>query len=392
MWRRVEIGNFRSIEEARVDLAPLTLLVGPNGSGKSNFVDAIVFARDVAVDAAAAIDRRRGLLSLRRWLPTKLGGQVSIDVRAAKTQERLDTDFVRHQFTIASERAHRWSFKGEIIEAVSGKRVKARVERRGKQIVGGGLEDALKSIELTSSASVMPFARQLKGLKQAKALTDVRCFRLSPESMRRLQVPTESARLDETGANLATALESLKEDRARYDSLLSVMRKIVPGLHDISVEPLDEYLAIKFIQAQANGKKATFAALDMSEGALRALGIVVAALQMRDDELVIIEEPEVSIHPGAAHLLFEVLASASKRGAVLVTTHSPDLLDAAGVGAEEEILVCDYRDGTTRIGPMAEAQRDLVRRKLLTVGELMRAEPLRIEGAPPDVIVPGAQT
>jgi predicted ATPase len=68
---------------------------------------------------------------------------------------------------------------------------------------------------------------------------------------------------------------------------------------------------------------------------------------------------QVSIHPGAAHLLFQVLAVAAERGAVLVTTHSPDLLGAAKLGAGEEILVCAYRDGTTRVGPMAESQRDL---------------------------------
>ena len=79
-------------------------------------------------------------------------------------------------------------------------------------------------------------------------------------------------------------------------------------------------------------------------------GILVAAQQMTPDELLIIEEPEVSIHVGAAQLLFDVLKDASRRGAVLVTTHSADLLDAA---RDEEILVCSYRDGVTKIGPLA---------------------------------------
>jgi type I restriction enzyme M protein len=209
--------------------------------------------------------------------------------------------------------------------------------------------------------------------------------------MRGISVPTDSVRLDESGANIATAFQAVREDRDDYESLLAAMKKIIPGLVDITVEPVEEYLSMKFSQAQANGKKARFSASDMSEGALRALGILVAALQMRDDELLIIEEPEVSIHPGAAHLLFDVLRRASQRGAVLVTTHSPDLLDAARCDDEEEILVCDYRDGTTRIGPMAESQREIIRKGLFTVGELMRAEPLRIEGEPPAVIAPGSE-
>src|SRR3712207_7511297 len=115
----------------------------------------------------------------------------------------------------------------------------------------------------------------------------------------------------------------------------------------------------------------------MSEGAIRALGILVAAQQMSRDELLLLEEPEVSIHPGAAAVLFEFLKQASRRGAVLLTTHSAELLDAA---KDEEILVCDYREGVTHIGPMEKEQRRLVKEGLLSAAELMRSEPLRIEG------------
>jgi type I restriction enzyme M protein len=98
---------------------------------------------------------------------------------------------------------------------------------------------------------------------------------------------------------------------------------------------------------------------------------------MLRDELLIIEEPGVSIHAGAATLLFEVLKSASLKGSVLVTTHSADLLDAA---RDEEILVCQYLDGITQVGPLATSQRNLVREGLFSLAEIMRAEPLRIEG------------
>ena len=59
-WRRVDLRNYRSIESVSVELAPFSALVGPNGSGKSNFADALVFARDVATDAASAVERRGG--------------------------------------------------------------------------------------------------------------------------------------------------------------------------------------------------------------------------------------------------------------------------------------------------------------------------------------------
>ena len=113
--------------------------------------------------------------------------------------------------------------------------------------------------------------------------------------------------------------------------------------------------------------------------------ILTMAERMEQDELLIVEEPEVSIHIGAAGLLFDVLKRASERGAVLLTTHSADLLDAA---SDEEILVCDYAGGTTSIGPLSTVQREIVKEGLFSVAELMRSERLRIENTPARTLDP----
>jgi type I restriction enzyme M protein len=97
---------------------------------------------------------------------------------------------------------------------------------------------------------------------------------------------------------------------------------------------------------------------------------------MRPHELLIVEEPERSVHLGAAGFLYEVLREAADQGAVLVTTHSADLLDAA---RDEEILVCEYADGVTRVGPLDPSQRQIVKEGLFSLSELMRSEPLRIK-------------
>ena len=67
MWQRVSLRNYRSIEQADVVLAPFTVLVGSNGSGKSNFADALLLATEISFDAEAAIKRRGGITSVRRW-------------------------------------------------------------------------------------------------------------------------------------------------------------------------------------------------------------------------------------------------------------------------------------------------------------------------------------
>jgi uncharacterized protein (TIGR02646 family) len=407
MWRRVDLKNYRSIESVSVELAPFSALVGPNGSGKSNFADALVFARDVATDAAAAVERRGGIAGLRRWRPTK-PSDVTVDIRAAKLQAELDTNYVRHQFTIHSGASGRWTFRKERIEAVRQGEAYFWIERtagklkmspppyRGSPTYPGSIggrgapvqppprqPSVVAPAPLSESASAMVLARQYHSLSSEAALRNVRRVRLNPEAMRQPQPTTENTRLDESGSNVGVAYRSLRAPAQAQ--VLAAMQKIVPGLSVISVEPFDRFLLLKFDQRQPGGHDAKFSATEMSEGALRALGILVAAQQMTPDELLIIEEPEVSIHVGAAQLLFDVLEQASRRGAVLVTTHSADLLDAA---RDEEILVCSYRDGVTNIGPLASAQREIVRQGVFSVAELMRSEPLRIEGEAPAAAEP----
>ncbi|WP_437735203.1 N-6 DNA methylase [Sorangium sp. So ce1335] len=385
MWRRVELRNYRSIAEASVDLAPFTVLVGPNGSGKSNFADAIVFARDVATDAATAVERRGGIAGIRRWQPADEDDrtEVHVDIRAATSREALETDYLRHRFTIRAAGDGSWAFHNEIIELFVRGAPVLSVERTPeglevetepeKRVISSG-----SAPPLSETASAMVFARQLADFTRATALRNVTRIRLDAEAMRKPQVATENTRLDESGSNIAVALRSLDaEGQAR---VLAAMQRIVPDLLRIAVEAFDRFLLLKFEQRQPGGHVARFSASEMSEGALRALGILVAAQQMTGDELLIIEEPEVAIHVGAAQLLFDVLKDASTRGSLLITTHSADLLDAA---REEEILVCSYRDGVTQIGPLSSAQRDVVRQGLFSVAELMRSEPLRIEGEEP---------
>jgi len=375
MWRRVELKNYRSIENVNVDLAPFTLLVGPNGSGKSNFADALVFARDVAVDASSALENRGGIIGVRRWRPSK-PTDVTVDVRAGASKAALETDYVRHQFTIHSGQKGDWSFRRELVEHVVRGETQFRIERIGNRISAG---PKVSVVDLTDTASVMILARQFKDFSRGAQLQSVRRYRLNPEEMRKPQLSSERTRLEESGANIATATRSLKKTKS-FSDILAAMQKIVPGLVDIYPELVGRFISLKFRQQKAAGETAEFNATEMSEGALRAYGIIVASYQMTSEELLVIEEPEVSIHVGAANVLFDVLKHASERGAVLVTTHSADLLDAA---RDEEILVCDYRAGLTRIGELAAAQRAVVRDGLFSVAELMRSEPLRIEGQAP---------
>jgi predicted ATPase len=112
----------------------------------------------------------------------------------------------------------------------------------------------------------------------------------------------------------------------------------------------------------------------MSDGTLRALAVLTAVFQFGDRApapLIGIEEPETALHPAAAGLLLDCLREGTRDRQVIVTTHSPDLLDNDEIGAEQLLAVISV-DGKTTIGPVDAASRNALRDSLYRAGELLR--------------------
>jgi predicted ATPase len=384
-WRRIDLKNYRSIESVRADIAPFTVLVGPNGSGKSNFADAFVFISELA-DAASAITRRGGIPGLQRWqrLPQ---GEISLTLRIAASRENLDKTYSHYESVISIDKQKHWRFGQETVAEVINGATTVSFKRRPDNTVENFPYNT-QFPPLTETASIALFVRQFEMLRSSKPVGTpwmaVQRCRLNPSAMRQPHPDSNNFYLNESGSNIAEALQSLRERKdGSFEDVLTSLARIVPGLVELETNKVGHFRTLEFSQRQASGGVASFTALEMSDGALRALGILVAARQTEPGSMLIIEEPEVHLHPGAASVLFEALKNASHRSTVLITTHSPELLDAA---QDEEILVCDNRQGATRIGPLASEQRQLVREGLFSAAELMRTTSLRIEGDAPAVV------
>jgi predicted ATPase len=108
------------------------------------------------------------------------------------------------------------------------------------------------------------------------------------------------------------------------------------------------------------------------------LGVLVALFQANRDyapTVVGIEEPETALHPAASTALREALVRASEHTQVIVTSHSPDLLDDRSLSADTFLAVVS-EGGETRIAPLDEASRNILRDQLFSAGELLRLNQL----------------
>ena len=127
----------------------------------------------------------------------------------------------------------------------------------------------------------------------------------------------------------------------------------------------------------ARAEPRSFYANGVSDGTLRALGVLVAINQLASDgrpiRLVGIEEPETALHPAAVGVLMGAFREAATHTQVLVTTHSADLLDRFDP-EEDHLLAVQIRDGRTEIGPVKRSSREAIRERLYTAGELLRMD------------------
>jgi predicted ATPase len=387
--RRLRLRNYKSISICDVALGQLTLLVGRNGSGKSNFLDGLRFVSDgLNLSLDHAIKARGGIDAVRR---RSTGHPHNFEIYLEL--QLSDDEFAKYGFEIAAQ-------------PLGGLRVKYErllIHRGSNQpiasfeIVDGQLQRAA-SLPLLSGGNghgphesmppVLPDRLYLvyaAGLPQFRKVYDglqaIGFYNLNPEAMKELQAPDAGELLRRDGSNIASVVARLSKEKPEViERIRGYLSTIVPDITDFDRVQLGPRETLEFRQLVEGSKHPwKFFAASMSDGTLRALGALVAVQQLTDKSrharLIGIEEPEAALHPAATGALMDALREAATQTQVLVTTHSPDLLDKTDPESEQ-LLVLQAAKGRTDVAPVDAASKEAIRNHLYTAGELLRMDQL----------------
>jgi predicted ATPase len=375
--RRVVITNYKSIGGCDVTLEPLTFLVGPNGAGKSNFLDALRFVADAlnrTVDHA--LRDRGGINEVRRRSgghPIHFGIRLDFELPAGVTGS--------YAFRVGSR--SRKGFEVQREDCVV-HHPEALGESSRFRVISGEVESTIKTVPPATPDRL--YLTIASGLPEFRSLFDTLSqmgfYNLNPDKIRGLQPPDPGFLLARDGSNLASVLGVLSSlDPSATERVEEYLRRLVPGVEGVSQRPIGPRETIEFRQQVAGtGSPWRFLAASMSDGTLRALGVLAALFQSGSGpssaaRLVGIEEPEVALHPAAAGVLLDALREASRRVQVVVTSHSPDLLDSDDIDTAS-LLAVTADQGVTVIGAVDEVGRSTLRDRLFTPGELLRLDQL----------------
>jgi predicted ATPase len=373
--RRLILKRFRSVPAERVNFSNPTFLVGKNGSGKSNVVDAFAFLSEcMALPLQAVFDKRGGISIVRnrggsRSYPPNMGIGIEFDFQNGleikgkyafeiKALPNYGFQVVREQCRVVTKKGTAWFDRNE----------------KGIRSTVRGIEPSIDSqaLALPVVGGVRDFAPVVKGLSL------LRVYSIEPTQVRDLQDPDVGTNLKSNGSNLASVLQALaRKNDADLKRLCEILETIVPGTTNVRPVKHGKKLSLEFTQQWGEGaeKKIKFEAFAMSDGTLRALGILGAVFQKPSPSLIAIEEPESTIHPEALGTILGVIRMAAATTQIVVTTHSPELLDADWI-APENLRIVTWSEGVSHVRPLGPASVKALKDHLMGAGEQLRSNAL----------------
>ena len=373
--RRLWLKNFRSIASAKIEMTNPLVFVGRNGAGKTNIADAFSFVSDaVSFPLTTAFDKRGGIQSVRHRTPGR-GRPTNISVRVDIEDDTNRYIKAVYAFEIKSRKDFGFAVGQE----------KCQLDfADGQNFFFHRSNGSFKCSDSSLIPNVEPTSLLLPilgGDKRLAPLYDfcrsMRTYFIEPFALRETQDPDSGAILQSDGRNAASVLRSLKKrEGGKYviEKISEYLAAVVPGLNTVSERRLGKQLTLQFEQ-DVSGEPVRYDAYCMSNGTLRVLGILLAVFQKPSPSLLIIEEPEVTIHPGAIDIIVDVLREASRTMQVVITSHSPELLDNKWFQPDSFRIVL-WENGETLFSKLGNSSTEAIRTHLMSAGQLMRADAL----------------
>jgi predicted ATPase len=320
---RIRVAGFKSIREMDLELRPLNVLIGANGSGKSNFVSVFSMLNNMVEGRLQAFVARSGGADTLLHFGQKRTPEMVISLSfgpngwSAKLAPSADDGlFFEEESCSFHDRRSPQPLK--VFLGSAHLETKLPGEVAFKRIAGNVL-DSLRSWRVYHFHDTSASAK-------VKQLGDI----------------DDNAVLRPDAANLAAFLFMLRDAHpAHYETIVRTVRMVAPFFSDFSLRPHPANEDKIRLEWSERGTDAYFNAHALSDGTLRFVCLSTLLLQPNLPATILIDEPELGLHPYAIQLLASLLKSAAHKTQVIASTQSVTLLNQFD---PEDVIVVDRED------------------------------------------------
>jgi len=308
--RLMEIKGYKSIRDQKIPLEDMNVLIGQNGAGKSNFISLFRFLRNIIEGRLKFISQTTGAEKFL-FYGSKVTSSITIKLDFDPNYYQITLQPAPGKDTLIVEYEH-CGYKGsstyaepfwELITAADEESQLAKRAKRGgiPEYVFGVLKDwRVYHFHDTSESA---------GFKKYVSMADNKF-------------------LFENASNIAPFLYVLKHKQEEYyERIVKTVQLVIPFFRDFVLEPNPlnpELMRLEWMDCYSDN---TFTANELSDGSLRFICMATLLLQENLPRVILLDEPELGLHPSAITILSGLLKKASKRSQVIVSTQSVSLVN-----------------------------------------------------------------
>ena len=340
-FSHVHIKNWKNFRDLSFDVGHRLFIVGPNASGKSNLLDVFRFLGDVVAPGggmAQAVEQRGGLKKIRS-LFSRQHPSPSIDVTM-----RDGEDEWRYVLVIRQEGS---GHRRVLVET-------ERVECNGKLLLSRPNEDDEADTELLTQTYLEQKVTNKKFRKIADFFAQTRYFHPVPQVIRGL-TGNEIRPSDPYGSDFIRQISetNTRTRDARLRRVRAALQLAIPEFQDLRLK--QDSMGIPHLEAAYKNWRPHAAwqnETQFSDGTLRLLGLLwtLTATPAEKSSLLLLEEPELSLHSALVSQLPEVLAEARRNAKgmvqVILSSHAAEVVDDDTVSPDEVLVLMPGTDGT----------------------------------------------
>jgi predicted ATPase len=316
----IEIEGYKSIRKAKVELRPINILIGANGAGKSNFISFFEFLNNLYerklreyVGLNGGVDRM--LFRGRKWT-SRIYSRISFE--GANNEYSFGINAGESEFVFTLEGLY---FQGDRLD-----------------IADFQPEANIKNTSIYRANYTREY---LQGFKTYHFHDTGKSSPFNKDS----HIQNDIYFLYQKGGNLAAFLYSIREEHPKvYSRIVKMIQSIAPFFSDFFLQPNQN----DFIRLQWTDKysDSIYGVSDFSDGTIRFIALTTLFLQPNLPSTLIIDEPELGLHPNAIEKLAGMIQSAAAKGCqVIVSTQSTDLVSSFG---PEDIITVDLVEGESK--------------------------------------------
>ena len=370
--KRVRLAGYKSIADADIELRPLNILIGANGSGKSNLLSYFRLLNEMMGGRFQHFVAQSGFASTLLHNGPKVTKEIQFELEFASSFTKLNIEMAyKYKHNISYIDSDSLIFLNEAVCVTTAQL--ATLHDKYIAIDGNRRESALfGNINDTMGGKL---GKILSSSVLRQTLNGCRYFHFhDTSSTSRMRLASEAGidtKLWHDAGNLASLLHLYREHQpALYRSIVSTVRSIAPYFDDFVLEPVGvrNMLLLKWKGMYSDEP---FGGHQLSDGTIRFMALATLLKQTEPKwlpSLIVIDEPELGLHPGALSWLAEMLKTASKRTQVIVATQSTNLIDMMDPA---DVIVVDQVEGKSQFNrPNLEEYAEWLEK--YTLGDLVK--------------------